>query len=161
MRHPPQDHLDLLNGELKRRTEIQLEELEGIDRKASTVLAGTGVLLGLVVNNFKEFPKEDACPATLFFGALLVLVLGLSAGVAALWPRRAKVVPAPRQLVEAYYAKTKQETAAVLISTRLKAFEENKNLSRAKGLFLRAQMLFLMIGGAALAGAYALKELHR
>lgn len=45
----------LLLGQIEGRLRVQFDELDGLDRKATTVLAATGVTLGLVVNNTTHF----------------------------------------------------------------------------------------------------------
>jgi hypothetical protein len=157
-KYPPREQLVLLNEELSGRAALQSDEIEGIDRKASTMLAGTGVVLGLVVNNVGQFQGEIPEARYLFFGSLAVLAVGLVAGVFALWPRRVRVVPEPRGLVEGYYAQDHDHTLANLVSIRLRALEENKNFSRHKVLSLRAQMLLLAAGGIGLVLAFIAKE---
>lgn len=156
--NPPREQLTLLNEELKRRAELQSEEMEGLDRKGSTMLAGTGVVLGLVINNVDAFTTTLPGVRFLFLGALVVLTLALLAGVIVLWPRKAKVVPAPRRLVEGYYAQDHDDTLARLLSTRLAAAELNKNLTVGKVRALMWQMVLMAIGGVGLVLAFALKE---
>jgi hypothetical protein len=156
--NPPREQLGLLNEELQGRATLQSSELEGLDRKASTMLAGTGVVLGLVVNNVDRFQAVAAAPRLVFFASLAVLAVGVVAGVIALWPRRVKVVPSPRGLVQGYYARDHDDTLANLVSIRLRALEENKNVSTGKVWALRAQMSLFAIGGIGLVLALGLKE---
>jgi hypothetical protein len=156
--NPPREQLELIDAELRGRAEAQSAEVEGLDRKASTTLAACGVVLGLVLTNACQFHDAAWAARSLFLGALVALAVGLVAGVGAIWPRRAKIVPAPRRLIEGYYTKSRPDTLAVLISTRLRAFEDNKNVSRSKVLWLRAQMILLACGGIALVLAFAMKE---
>ncbi len=156
--NPAREQLVLLNDELQKRAALQSSELEGLDRKASTMLAGTGVVLGLVVNNVDRFQAVVAAPRWVFFGSLGVLAMGVVAGVIALWPRRVKVVPSPRGLIQGYYARDHDDTLANFVSVRLLALEENKNLSRGKVWPLRAQMSLFALAGIGLVLAIVLKE---
>jgi len=156
--NPPREQLVLLNEQLQGRGELQSGELEGLDRKASTMLAGTGVVLGLVVNNVDKFQAVAAAPRCVFFGSLFLLAVGIVAGVVALWPRRIKVVPSARGLVEGYYARSHDDTLANLVSVRLRALEENKNLSKVKIWALRAQMSLFAAGGIGLTLSIGMKE---
>jgi hypothetical protein len=132
--------------------------MEALDRKASTMLAGTGVVLALIVNNIDQFRSAACGPRYLYYGALMSLTAALVAGVFALWPRKAKVVPSPRGLVEGYYAREHDDTLASLVATRLRAAEVNKNLAKWKVRALEAQMVLLAVGGGALVLAFVVKE---
>jgi hypothetical protein len=122
------------------------------------MLAGAGVVLALLINNVSEFQNATAEARYLFFGALFALAAALIAGVVALWPRRVKVVPSPRGLVEGYYARDHDDTLASLVSTRLHAAELNKNLSVGKWWALRFQMVLVAIGAIGLVFAFLVKE---
>ncbi len=156
--NPPREQLGLLNKELQGRAALQSSELEGLDRKASTMLAGTGVVLGLVVNNLDRFQAVSAPARLVFYPSLAVLAMGVVAGVIALWPRRVRVLPSPRGLEQGYYARDHDDTLANLVSIRLRALEENKNVSTGKFWALRAQMSLFAIGGIGLVLALGLKE---
>ncbi len=156
--YPPRDQLELLNEELHKRAELQSDELEGLDRKASTVLGATGVVLALVVNNARQFHTVSGEARNVFFGSLVILAVGLVVGLLTLFPRDIKVVPNPRHLLEQYYAASTEETLAQLAVTRLRAFEENRGFSLRKGWGVRAQIVLLASGGTILVAAYLLKE---
>ena len=71
----------LLLEQVEGRLRVQFDELDGLDRKATTILAATGVTLGLVVNNTDDFAKAKDPVPFLFYAALVVLAAGLIAGV--------------------------------------------------------------------------------
>lgn len=152
------DQLELLQGLLADREAGQSDELEGLDRKATTVLAANGVVLGLALNSSGALATSSALVYSVSIGSLLALGIGLLAGLVTLWPVSRKIVPRPGRLVQGYYAKRKSETLAVLISTRLAAFESNEGLSRTKTLRLRLQMVLLAVGGVGLVVALFCKE---
>ena len=86
---PGPEQLRLLNDLVQSRLQLQTDELDSLDRKATTVLAGTGVLLGLVVNNVATFATSvSPVPPWLFYASLVCLAPGLLAGLWTLWPRR-------------------------------------------------------------------------
>src|SRR5688572_13156410 len=75
----------LLLEQVEGRLDVQFDELDGLDRKATTVLAATGVTLGLVINNASDFASSPCPVPWVFYGALVVLAIGLIAGVVAMW----------------------------------------------------------------------------
>jgi hypothetical protein len=156
--YPPREQLVLLNEELHGRAGLQSDELEGLDRKASTMLAGTGVVLAVVINNVNQFQLTGCEARDLFYGSLVSLSAALFAGVVALWPRQIRVIPSPRGLVERYYAKGYDETLANLVSSRLKAAELNKNISVGKVRALKFQMVLVALGGLSIVLAFLAKE---
>jgi hypothetical protein len=159
--NPPTEQLDLLSSEIEGRLEAQAKEVEGLDRKSATALAATGVTLGLVINNADQFVSVLSGPRNVFYISLVLLASALICGVGCIWPREAKVVPAPRRLIEGYYAKSRDHTLAVLVSTRLRAFELNKNISKNKNAWLRWQLFLLGIGGAGLVAAFVGREVFK
>jgi hypothetical protein len=161
MTNPPTEQLELLSSQIDGRLEAQADEAEGLDRKSATALAATGVTLGLVINNVDQFGLALSGPRNVFYISLVILAVALICGVGCIWPRQAKVVPAPRRLIEGYYAKSRDDTLAVLVSTRLRAFELNKNISRNKNDWLRWQMFTLAVGGAGLVAGFVGKEVFK
>jgi hypothetical protein len=149
----------LLLEQVEGRLDIQFDELDGLDRKATTILAATGVTLGLVVNNTSDFAMANDPVPLLFYGALVVLAIGLIAGVTALWPRDVEVVPDPGPFLEQHGRNLPLAILGELTSTKALAFANNHGVSRTKGNRVRAQMLLLAAGGSMLVGAYVLERL--
>jgi len=96
VRLPTVEHLTLLEREMAAALTRQREAWDGLDRKGTTIMATTGVLLGLVVNNAETFQAYRDPAPTAFGVALAMLVLGIDAGLATLWPRAFTVVPVNR-----------------------------------------------------------------
>jgi hypothetical protein len=149
----------LLLEQVEGRLEVQLQELDGLDRKATTVLAATGVLLGLVINNAGDFATSPSPVPWVFYGALAVLAVALFAGVRTLWPIKISVVPEPRPFLDQHAAKRPEETMGELANTKAEAFRKNAVFTRTKGDQLRLQMVLLALGGSFLVGAYVLERL--
>lgn len=149
----------LLLDQVESRLQVQFDELDGLDRKATTVLAATGVTLGLVINNAGSFASSPGAVPWAFYGALVVLAAGLIAGIAALWPRKVQVVPDPGPFLEQHQTSMPELILGELISTKALAFAENHPIARTKGDRVRVQMLLLAVGGSLLVGAYVLERL--
>jgi hypothetical protein len=148
----------LLLEQVEGRLKVQFDELDGLDRKATTVLAATGVTLGLVINNAGHFASSPIPVPWVFYGALVVLAAGLVAGVVTLWPRDVQVVPDPGPFLEQHQTSLAEPILAELISTKALAFAENHPIARTKGDRVRIQMVLLALGGALLVGAYILER---
>lgn len=149
----------LLLEQVEGRLRVQFDELDGLDRKATTILAATGVTLGLVVNNTDDFAKAKDPVPFLFYAALVVLAAGLIAGVRALWPRDIEVVPDPGPFLEQHGTSLPMAVLGELVSTKALAFANNHGIARTKGNRVRVQMVLLAVGGLLLVGAYVLGRL--
>ena len=147
---PSLDHLELLHGQIEGRIELQRTEWDGLERKGTTVLAATGVVLGLVVNNAETFRAFPAPAPTIFLAALGTLALGLLAGVVSLWPREFKVAPEPTQLLDKYAAESTEYTLGRVLTTKAGAFSENQDRVRPKLWAIRVQLLILAAAGCLL-----------
>jgi hypothetical protein len=151
---PTLDQLDLLDHEVGRRLDYQMTELDGLDAKATTVLAATGVVFGLAGTGLQAFDTSSVVAVATVYLALVLLVAGLGAGVRNLWPQRPMIVPEPEPFLRQYWDKSTPETRTALAFTRAKAFTMNKPFVEAKARWLRVQMIVLVIGAICLAGAY-------
>lgn len=149
----------LLLEQVDARLEVQSDEMDGLDRKATTVLAATGVVLGLVVNNAGDFAASECPVPYLFYGALVILAAGLVAGVTALWPRQFTVVPEPGPLLATHATSTPEEIMGELLTTKAEAFARNKPVILTKADRIRVQMVLLALGGGLLVAAYAVERL--
>ncbi len=157
--HPSREQLILLNEELRRRADLQWEEMDGLERKAAAILAGTGVVLALAVNN-AEGVQGSLEPRCLFVVALISLMVALAGGVAVLWPRPIATVPSPQRLLE-YRSREHDETLDTFVLTRAHAVEGNDQKVAAKAHALRVQMVFFGIAAACLVLASVASPLSR
>lgn len=156
---PDPEQVRLLNDLVQARLELQRDELDSLDRKATTVLAGTGVLLGLVVNNVDAFAHATSQAAPIFlYSSMVSLALGLVAGLWTLWPRHIQVIPHPTNLVEQYYARHPADTLPEILSTRRTGWEKNKPVVERKSWRLKIQIGLLAAGGVLLVVAYVLNK---
>jgi hypothetical protein len=149
----------LLLEQVDGRLRVQFDELDGLDRKATTVLAATGVTLGLVINSADTFASDPSVVQVAFYGALFVLAVGLIAGVIALWPRDIQVVPDPGPFLEQHQTNLPEPILGELVSTKALAFAENQAIARKKGDRVRIEMVLLALGGSLLVGAYIFERL--
>jgi hypothetical protein len=149
----------LLLEQIESRLRVQLDELDGLDRKATTVLAATGVTLGLVVNNAGGVSSSPAWVSFLFYSALVVLSAGLVQGILALWPRRIQVVPDPGPLLEQHQTSPLELIIGELVSTKALAFAINHPIARLKGDRVRLQMVLLAVGGTLLVASLVVERL--
>jgi hypothetical protein len=149
----------LLLEQTEARLTLQSDAIDGLDRKATAVLAATGVLLGLVINNTDHFAASPWPMPLVFYGALVILAVGLIAGVQALWFIPFWVVPEPGPLIAQHANKTPEETIGELVTTKAEAVQRNANSGKIKVDRLRRQMILLALGGGSLVGAYVLERL--
>jgi hypothetical protein len=149
----------LLLEQVEGRIGVQFDELDGLDRKATTVLGATGVLLGLVINNAGHFASSPLPVPLAYYAALLVLAAGLIAGVVTFWPRPIFAVPELRAFLDQHGTRFPEDTLGELISTKAKAFDDNKPVVKTKGTRLRVQLVLLALGGGLLVGAHLLERM--
>jgi|SRR5450759_553019 hypothetical protein len=145
--------------QIESRLRVQFDELDGLDRKATTVLAATGVTLGLVINNAGSISNSPAQVGFLFYTALVVLAAGLVQGILALWPRRIQVVPDPGPFLEQHQTSPLEFIIGELVSTKALAFAINHPIPKLKGDRVRIQMVLLAIGGTLLVASYVVERL--
>jgi hypothetical protein len=157
---PELDHLRLLLEQVDQRVRYQRDEWDGLDRKATTVLATTGVLLGLVVNNATYLSGTPPPGPFVFFLALGALVVALVAGVVALWPREFRVVPEPKPFVDAYAGEPTDKTLGTLVSTKAMYFAENRGPMTTKLRLLRGQVVLVTLAGLLLAVVLVIREVR-
>jgi hypothetical protein len=148
----------LLLEQIESRLRVQFDELDGLDRKATTVLAATGVTLGLVINNAGSLDNAPALVGFMFYSALVVLAAGLVQGILALWPRRIQVVPDPGPLLEQHQQSPLELIIGEVVSTKSLAFAINHPIARLKGDRVRIQMVLLAVGGTLLVASLVLER---
>jgi hypothetical protein len=137
-----------------------MTELDGLDSKTTTVLGAAGVLIGLIANAVRDFDPPAPPPARLvLYGAFVILLAAIGAGVWNLWPLRPSLVPDPVHLLKQYADKGATETRGVLAATRAEAFNGNLTLVRGKARLLRAQLILLLAGAACVAGAFLFRAM--
>lgn len=147
---PPDAHLRLLLEQVERRSDRQREEWDGLDRKATTILAASGVLLALVINNQTEFGRRADPGPVLFTIAVGALVIGICAAVVVMFPRTFVVVPEP-QALRVYASGDESTTMATLVATQVEAFRLNRESLQLKLKGLRIQMALTAVAVVALA----------
>lgn len=156
---PTRDQRHLLLEQVEGSLRVQSDEMDGLDRKVTTVLAATGVILGLVINNAEDFANSPPVVVVTFYAALVVLAAGVVAGVISLWPRRFGFVPEPRPFLDQHATRLPEFTLGELANTKADAFGDNTAVVKTKVNRLRAQMVLLAAGGALLVAAYVLERL--
>lgn len=114
------------------------------------MLAATGVLLGLAVNNASAFETYPAPAPALFLVALAALALGVGAGVITLWPREFKVAPEPGPLLKGYTAAATDYTLAQVLQNKAGAIAINEGKRRPKVLAIRFQLVLVAAAGGLL-----------
>jgi hypothetical protein len=148
-RLPTIEQLTLLEREMAAALVRQREAWDGLDRKGTTLMATTGVLLGLLANQAETIQAyRDPAPAA-FKVALAMLVLGIVAGLFTLWPRQFTVVPDPKGLLS-YAGKAADYTLGTLASTEAAAYERNRGGMQFKLWMVRLQTALLVLAAIAL-----------
>lgn len=143
---PTLAHLTLLLDQLDASLAYQRDEWDGLDRKGTTVLATTGVVLGLLVSNAAMFQGYPEPAPGLYLAAVAVLVAGLGAAILTFWPRGFIVVPEPAGLV-GYVGQTSEFTVHTLLLTKAEAYRRNRGPLPLKLWALRAQLGLLALAG--------------
>jgi hypothetical protein len=159
---PPGDRLEqwrMLLEQVEGRLKVQFDEVDGLDRKATTGVAATGVILGLVGNNVATAVTLPVAVTAIFYLALIVLAEALFMGVYALWPERLWAVPEPTPLLAQHAASTPQRTIGELLSTKAAAYDLNVRITRVKADRVRVQILWLAMGAGLLVLAFVVERL--
>ncbi len=149
----------LLLEQVDARMRAQSDEWDGLDRKATTVLAANGVILGLVINNAGSFAASPPVVSLAFYASLAVLAIALVAGIRSLWPRAFAVVPEPQQFLDQHAKQSPEQTMGELASTKAKAFGDNKAAASTKVGRVRWQMALLALGAGLLVSAYIIERI--
>lgn len=155
---PDLDRLRFLLAQVDDQMAHQRDEWDGLDRKATTVLATTGVLLGLVVNNAGALGRTPSPGPSVFFLALAALVVALGAGVVALAPRRLTDAPDPEPFLSGYADKELGDTIGTLVSTKAGEYRKNGDTIHSKLLAVRVQMTLVLAAGILLAVLLVIQE---
>jgi hypothetical protein len=150
------EDLRFLLAQIEGRSSAQADAFDALDRKATTILAASGVLLGLAITSRAALANPSAVVSTAYDVALVMLVLGLIEGVSVLWTQGFTFVPEPRPFLDDAYGKTLDETLPTLLANKRDAFERNAQLNHHKDARLRLQMAVLIVGGTVLFAAQLL-----
>lgn len=153
---PPRDHLELLYANLKESLTLQIAELDGLDSKATTLLAPIGVLLGLGLNTANKLGPSGLSRG-LFYTGLFALLLALLAGLMALRLRTVIVAPVASGLWPKYALMSTEEMLAIECSTVTAAFERNAGIRGRKRPWILGEFFLLGSGGLLLTAGYAIK----
>lgn len=153
--YPPKDHLDALLQLVAAGMEGQGDEFERIERKATTILATTGVLAGLAVNGAARLARGSIATVLLGVG-LVVLLYGVVCGILVIWPESTKGANDPERLLVTGYNPPTSRLLAGAVSAIAEAARLNRvgGLVRRRNRWLRRQLRALVLGVLFLLLAY-------
>ncbi|MGH7721293.1 MAG: hypothetical protein ACRENL_00470 [Candidatus Dormibacteria bacterium] len=146
---PPLEHLQVVYTEMQRALDRELAEADGVDRKASTLIAVTGGLFTLAFAGIKLHPLSGGVKACYDVGLGLLFLSLIAAGLI-LFPRTYTSVPRLGGLWPSYATTGTEEMLADLCSTLADAERRNRAPRRWKNWLGRGQAVLLLMGLALL-----------
>jgi hypothetical protein len=156
---PTTEQRRLLLEQVEGTLRVQADAFDAMDRKVATVVAATGFLLGLVINNADHFAKARDGVTLVFYLALIALAAAFVVGLSALWPREIGLVPEPEPFLQQHATRLPADTLGELVSTKALVYGNNREVSQSKFGLLRWQTFLLAVGGVLLVSAYVLERL--
>lgn len=133
----------------------QSRELDGFDQKVSLLLTTIGVLIGLGLAGAGHLgPSREAHGA--FDGGLLVLLVGLIAGIVGYRPRRVQQVPTPPGIFPEQLEASANLLLGVEVEAMALAFEENREVRGIKLAYLNLTLRLLVFGATLLSLGYGI-----
>jgi hypothetical protein len=152
--YPAAEHLQVLYPQLVTGLAAQSAELERIERKATTVLATTGILAGLALTAGSQL-TVGLLGGLCFAAALITFLIGIACGVIILWPEASKGVVDAQRLMEIAYSPPTNRLLAVLSASAGKSFQLNRESGvaprRTRWLKRQLRMLLASLGFITLA----------
>jgi len=142
---PPLDHLQVVYTEMQRALDRELAEAEGVDRKASALIAVTGGLFTLAFAGIKVHPLSGDVKGC-YDVSLGLLFLSLIAAGLIIFPRTYTSVPRLGGLWPNYATAGTEEMLADLCSTLAEAERRNRRPRRWKNWLGRGQAVLLLAG---------------
>ena len=149
----PSEQVATLHREMAAGMGFQYQELSGFDQKVSLLLTTIGVLLGLGLAGAGSLGRSGLAHGFFDFG-LLLLLIGLVAGIAGYRPRHVEVVPSPAGLFPAFVDDSSNLILGSEIEGMATAFAENQTVRGVKLTYLTLTLRLLVAGATLLALGY-------
>ena len=144
--------LNLAYSEAKNLIEVQFRQIDGLDTKASNLLAATGIVLSVLIsgqilsiflNSKTGSPEYVMADYVLLGSASLFTLVSVILGVIALYVRHYKLSPDPRIIRTEYLNWTEEQTKLQILDNLILNFEDNaKTLSKKAALLQYGFTLF-------------------
>lgn len=154
------DSLDLAYDEAKSLIQVQLEQIDRLDTKASTLLATSGLILSVLISGqaLNIFflagqgirPTVNRVDYVLLASASLFILISLVLGVMALRVRHYKLAPHPRTMREKYLGWLEDKAKLQILDNIVGAFEVNAPVISKKTTWLAYGFAFFAVGTALL-----------
>jgi len=152
--------LDLAYGEAKNLIQVQFWQIDGLDTKASTLLAAAGLVLSVLISGqalslFFLYDKAirlsfNRVDYTLLASASLFILISLVLGVVALYVRHYKLAPYPRTIRTKYLDWAEDKTKLQILDNLVVDYEENAKTISKKATLLQYGFTLFAIGTALL-----------
>lgn len=144
--------IDLVLDETRKRLDLQFEQINNLDTKASIALAASGVVLAAflaalqseTISDIRNYLCLTIIVVTLILSALAFAVVGL-------WIKKYERPPKPERLRDYYIVKDDNYTKLHIIDAGLEAIEYNHSRLVWKIRVIKFSFVTLSIGVAILA----------
>jgi hypothetical protein len=152
--------LDLAYGEAKSLIQVQFAQIDGLDTKASTLLAAAGLVLSVLISGqalslfFLDGktirPTYNYADYVLLASASLFILISLVLGVMSLYVRHYKWAPHPKTMRTKYLDWAEDKTKLRILDNLIGAYEENAKTISEKARLLQYGFTLFAIGTALL-----------
>jgi len=153
--------LDWAYSEAQRRLDMQLDQVDGLDTKASILLGFEGVILAMTLGWAKDAQASDPW-YLLVCGALASAATFCAAALAviAYWPRDYKVAPRVGTARGKLIDWKEKNSKYVTLSQLQRCIEENDRTLAEKARFLKLSLVSLSLGLACVSCAIVANVVH-
>jgi len=152
--------LGLAYGEAKSLIQVQFGQIDGLDTKASTLLAAAGLVLSVLISGqaLSLFFLDGMSirltykmvDYVLLASASLFILISLVLGVMALHVRRYKLTPHPRLMRTKYLDWPEDKTKLQILDNLVTDYEENAGTISKKATLLQYGFTLFAVGTALL-----------
>ena len=144
--------IDLVLDETRKRLDLQFEQINTLDTKASIALASSGLVLAAFLAALQsENVTEIGNYLCLTIIVIALILSALAFAVVGLWIKKYERPPKPERLRDYYIVKDSDYTKLHIIDISLKAIVNNHARLARKILFIKYSFVSLSIGAAILA----------
>lgn len=154
------DSLDLAYDEAKGLIHVQMQEIDRLDTKASTLLAASGLILSVLISGqalgiFSLAGRGigfavNRVDHVLLASASLFIMISLVLGVMALWVRCYKLAPHPKTMRSKYLDWPEEQTKLQVLHNIVCAFGVNASIISTKITRLKYGLSFFAVRTALL-----------
>ena len=137
--------LDITYAAADKRLDLQFEQVNSLDLKASFSLASGIILLGAALGASHQ-STDTPLKVVVFLVGLTPLVISSALSIVGLWVKRYERPPNPLWLRDHYIVERQEITKLAIIDSVIEAIEVNHQRIRRKILFIRGAYAGLLMG---------------